>query len=145
MAGQRVFTLEEASALLPRLSAMVATQIEARTAIEERLAKLAEETGLPPEAVIERDDDTDAVRALKRDLIARLHDYQAAWNQVEDLGVVVKDPRIGLLDFYSRVDGKVVFLCWRYGEEAITHYHEIESGFAGRKPIAGALKTRLYN
>ena len=42
-------------------------------------------------------------------------------------------------------DGKVVFLCWKYGETQIAHYHDVDSGFSSRKPIEGAVKARLYN
>jgi len=145
MPDRRVFTLEEASALLPRLSAMIAQQLERRTDIETELSKLAEKTGSVPDGVVLEPDDSPDVRALKNGLLARLHEYQSGWSEVENMGAVVKDTRIGLLDFYSRVEGKLVFLCWKYGEDAITHYHDIESGFAGRKPIVGAVKARLYN
>lgn len=143
--SRRHFTLEEASATLPRVRAIVAKQIERRGAIERQLARLAERTGTYPEAVVEAPDDPPEVRAIKQDLIARIQEYQAGWNELEDLGIVVKDPRVGLVDFYSRVDGRTVFLCWRYGEDAITHFHELDAGFNGRKPLAGSVRARLYN
>jgi hypothetical protein len=142
---QRHFTLEEANAALPRVRAVIAKQIERRGAIERQLARLAEKTGTYPEAVVEQPDDTEDVRGIKQDLIARIHEYQRAWNDLEDLGVVIKDPRTGLVDFHSRVDGRTVFLCWRFGEDTITHFHELDAGFAGRKPLAGAVRARLYN
>ncbi|GAC1353004.1 MAG: DUF2203 domain-containing protein [Polyangiales bacterium] len=145
MATQRVFTLEEASALLPELSALIAEQIARRGAIEDRLSSLAHKNLLSPEGIVEHPDDPPEVRAVKGELIMRLHEYQEGWNRVENLGAVVKDARVGLLDFYCRIDGKLVFLCWRYGEETIGHYHTIDSGVAGRKPLETALKTRLYN
>ena len=145
MTAPRVFTLEEANALLPRVNALVAQQLDRRQLIEEKLLVLAEKTGVPPEGVVEKPDDPADVRDIKRDIISRLHDYQSSWNELENMGIVLKDARTGLLDFYSRIDGKLVFLCWKYGEEAITHYHDVDQGFAGRKPIEGAVKTRLYN
>lgn len=144
-ADPRVFTLEEANALLPRLNALCARQHDRRSSIELRLLDLARQTGSPPEGVMELPDDPAEVRAIKRDVIERLQEYQSAWNELEAIGVILKDARSALLDFYSRVDGKLVFLCWRYGEAAITHYHDIQDGFTGRKPIAGAVKARLYN
>ena len=59
------------------------------------------------------------------------------------MGAVVKDPRRGLLDFYGRVDGKLVWLCWQYGEDEVSHYHGLEEGFPGRKEIAHSIKQRL--
>ena len=47
----------------------------------------------------------------------------------------VKDPEIGLVDFYHWRNGELVFLCWRYDEPELTHWHGLHEGFAGRKPI----------
>ncbi len=145
MAQRRIFTLEEANALLPRVRLAVARQLERRSDIEQRLKSLSSSTGTPPESVTPHPDDSPAVRDQKQEVVARLQEYQTAWNELEDLGIVVKDTRTGLLDFYARIDDKLVFLCWRYDEEVIGHYHEVEAGFAGRRPIVGAVKTRLYN
>ena len=61
----------------------------------------------------------------------RVREYEAA---AIESGVIVKDPRIGLCDFYGLVDGKHVWLCWRYGEEAVEHYHDLDDGL--RRPQA---------
>ena len=55
--------------------------------------------------------------------------------EIEATGVQVKDLDVGLLDFPCVVDKEVILLCWKLGEEKITHWHGIEEGFAGRKPI----------
>ena len=55
--------------------------------------------------------------------------------QIRDLGCQLKDPEAGLVDFISVYKGKKVFLCWRQGEEEIKWYHDINSGFSGRKMI----------
>jgi len=54
---------------------------------------------------------------------------------IQDLGVLIKDINTGLLDFPALRDGREVYLCWKYGEGDIEFWHEIEDGFAGRKPI----------
>jgi hypothetical protein len=144
MAGHRFFTLEEASALLPKVRALVSTQLERRSALEDRLGVLAQRTGTPPETVVENPDDPEDVKALKREILTRIEEYQRGWNDVEDLGAVVKDARTGLLDFYSKLEGRTVLLCWRFGEDSIAHYHDLESGFAGRKPLA-PIRARLLN
>lgn len=142
--SHRFFTLEEATALLPSLKALVGAQLERRATLEERLGQLALKTGAPPEAIVERPDDPDDVRALKREIVRRIEEYQKGWNELESIGAVLKDARTGLVDFYSKIDGRTVFLCWRFGEDAIEHYHDLESGFAGRKPLA-TIRARLYN
>jgi hypothetical protein len=144
MSSHRFFTLEEATALLPRVRALVDLQLHRRSILEEFLGRLAQRTGAPPEAVVELPDDPDDVRALKREIVQKIEEYQRGWNELEDLGALVKDPRSGLVDFYSRIEGRTVFLCWRHGEDSISHYHDVDAGFAGRKPLA-AVRARQYN
>jgi hypothetical protein len=55
--------------------------------------------------------------------------------ELEALGVVVKDAARGLVDFPSLRDGEVVELCWLDGEEAVSHWHPVGEGFAGRRPL----------
>ncbi len=64
-------------------------------------------------------------------------DEQAAQciNELAGLGVDVKDPDLGLLDFPSVRNGVEVELCWHVGEESVEQWHDIGAGFAGRKPI----------
>jgi hypothetical protein len=140
-----VFTLEAVNALMPKLKALVAAQMSRRGEIEDRLGELAKLVGAPPASIVLTDDDTTQVRGIKRDLLARFERYQAAWREVEELGAVLKDPRMGLLDFYGRVDGKLVWLCWRYGEETVAHYHGLDEGFSGRKPIETTMRQRHLN
>lgn len=55
--------------------------------------------------------------------------------EIEAIGVQVQDLDEGLLDFPCVMEGKTVMLCWKLGEDAITHWHEQEDGFAGRRPL----------
>jgi hypothetical protein len=140
-----VFTLEAVNALVPKLQSLMAAQMARRGEIEERLGELAKLVGGVPSSIALDDDDTTQVRGLKVDLVARVERYQSAWREVEELGAVLKDPRTGLLDFYGQVDGKLVWLCWRYGEESVTHYHRLDEGFGGRKPIEPTMRQRHLN
>ncbi len=58
--------------------------------------------------------------------------------ELEMVGCVFKGFDAGLVDFYSLREDRVVFLCWKLGEERITHWHELDAGFAGRRPIEPA-------
>jgi hypothetical protein len=140
-----VFTLEAVNALVPRLKGLVAAQLGRRVEIEERLAQLAKLVGALPSAISVEDGDSPEVQGLKQELAGRVEQYQAAWQEVEDMGAVLKDPRTGLVDFYGQVDGKRVWLCWRYGEESVTHYHGLDEGFSGRKPIEATMRERHLN
>ena len=60
---------------------------------------------------------------------------QQGLEQVQALGGVPKDLGLGLVDFLHLRDGREVNLCWRYGEERITHWHGLDEGYASRKPL----------
>jgi len=142
---RRVFTLEAVNALVPKLSRIVERQLARRGAIEALLVRLGRELGDVPERIIVDPADPTDLRNLKQDLITKIADYRAGWKEIEELGAVLKDPRIGLLDFYGSVDGKAVWLCWKYGEAECAWYHGLEEGFAARKPIGHSVRQRLLN
>jgi hypothetical protein len=56
-------------------------------------------------------------------------------HQIQDMGIEVKDLTTGLIDFVALKDDREVYLCWKYGEEQIQFWHEIEAGFQGRQLI----------
>jgi hypothetical protein len=66
------------------------------------------------------------------------------FEELEALGCSYKDWNfsVGLVDFPGMVQGKEVFLCWKSDEDRVDHYHDLDAGFAGRKPIpAGFLNA----
>lgn len=141
----RVFTLEEVNDLVPKLKEVVGRQLDRRSAIEGLLMELGRELGDVPERIVLDPADPSDVRALKRDLVKRIEEYRKGWREVESMGAVLKDARVGLLDFYGTVDGKLVWLCWKYGEAEVAHFHALEEGFSARRPIAQSMKHRLLN
>jgi hypothetical protein len=145
MSQPRIFTLEEANALVPTLQRLVGRQMLRQTEIDERLRKLTRAGGKPVQDLELTDTDSSEVRQLKTELMERMAAYQEGWQEVAELGAVVKDPRTGLLDFYGRVDGRAVWLCWRYGEERIDFFHELDSGFSARKKLSAGVRQKLLN
>jgi len=142
---RRVFTLEAVNALVPELAGKVRRQLERRSEIEQLLARLGRELGDVPDRIVLDPADPLEVREMKRELVRRIDEYRSGWREVEDMGAVLKDPRIGLLDFYGNVEGKLVWLCWKYGETEVSWYHALEEGFSARKPIAESIRHRLLN
>lgn len=59
----------------------------------------------------------------------------AIMHQLQDMDIEIKDLSIGLIDFPAQRDGRVIYLCWKYGEGSIQFWHEVEAGFAGRQRI----------
>jgi hypothetical protein len=130
----RTFTLQDAQMLLPTLESLLRTAIHSKKLIEEVDAELQEVAhrvflngGTLVNVVEVARRKAERERAVQRakDSIAEIH----------ATGVQVKDIDIGLLDFPCKVEGEIVLLCWKLGEQRITHWHSTEEGFAGRKPI----------
>jgi hypothetical protein len=126
----RLFTVEEANGLLPELvpileelRAKKAALDEARMALA-RLTPTMRSNGHGAEVVL--------LERRLRDLTAAL---AAGVRRIVGQGVEVKDLDHGLIDFPSPRDGRVVYLCWRLGEGAIAAWHEVDGGFAGRRPL----------
>lgn len=140
-----VLTLEAVNALVPRLNQLVGRQLSLRADIEARLKSLCEITGNGPDNLAPRAEDPKETLDLKHQLSSRVEEYQTAWKDLEAMGAVLKDPRAGLLDFYGQVEGKLVWLCWKYGEKQVAYYHALDEGFSGRKAIADSIKIRLLN
>jgi hypothetical protein len=55
--------------------------------------------------------------------------------ELRELGVQIKDAKTGLIDFPAVRNGADVLLCWRLGEDSVDHWHDLDSGFAGREPV----------
>lgn len=145
MTSPRVFSIAEVDALIPTLSGLVQRQLDRHGNVEKSLARLVEATGKLPRSLDDTPDDTARVRELKTDLRGVIADYERGWSDVTALGAVIKDPQVGLLDFYGRIDGRLVWLCWRYGEERLRYYHELEAGFSGRRLLRPETRDRLLN
>jgi hypothetical protein len=141
----RLFTVAEVNALIPSLSVLVAQQLREQSEIEQGLAQLTQLTGRPPRSLSKHSSDTPEVERLKHELGERIRRYEAGWERVQTLGGVVKDPQIGLVDFFGRIEGRSVWLCWRYGEESVGYYHDLDSGYTGRKALTADVRRALLN
>jgi hypothetical protein len=62
----------------------------------------------------------------------RMHDFL---QELEKLGIELKDPFVGLVDFRAMIDGREVYLCWRLDEPEVAHWHELDGGFAKRQKL----------
>lgn len=69
--------------------------------------------------------------------LERRNEVEVAMLRFEEIGCVVKDVEVGLIDFRCRLGTQDVYLCWKEGEDTIGHYHAMDTGFANRRPIPG--------
>jgi hypothetical protein len=132
--AERTFTLEEAQSLLPVLESLLRTSIDGKKFIESvdaEFQELAHQVFLSGGLLV------NVVHMARRKaerekIIQRVKDAMA---EIDAIGVQVKDLETGLLDFPCKVEGRTILLCWKLGEQGITHWHTTSDGFAGRKPI----------
>jgi hypothetical protein len=134
MEEMRTFSLQEAQSMLPILEGLLRKTIDAKSLIEEvdeEFEELSQRIFVNGGTLVEvsywakRKAEREKSLQIAKDAVA----------EINAIGVQVKDLDIGLLDFPCNVDGEIVLLCWKMGEEKITHYHGLEEGFSGRKPI----------
>lgn len=132
--ADRTFTLDEAQSLLPVLESLLRTAINAKKIIDEADA---EQQALQHRVFLNGGMFLDIVPLARRKAERAKAEQRAkdALAEIDSIGVQVKDLNIGLLDFPCEVDGQVILLCWKLGEKSITHWHGMQEGFAGRKPI----------
>ena len=83
--------------------------------------------------------ETGELLAAREDVTRHADRINRYLQELESVGCVFKGFDAGLVDFYSLRDDRPIFLCWKLGEERITHWHEIDAGFSGRQPIDGAI------
>ncbi|MBI3097878.1 MAG: DUF2203 domain-containing protein [Planctomycetes bacterium] len=132
-AEARMFTASSAEKMLPLVRAIVRDIVRDYKMLRERVelfnGRKRAITAQSPRSEIE------ACDALEGEVDALSKKVDAYLAEMADLGVELKDYETGLCDFPSRMAGEVVYLCWRLGEEHVDHWHSLEAGYAGRRPI----------
>lgn len=131
MAAPRIFTVREAEATLPLVRGVVNDLMAAYPVWRELVAKYEVLTGPVRADDVEPDELRETREAVTR-VAERINGYML---ELEGIGCVFKGFDAGLVDFYALKDDRLVFLCWKLDEEHITHWHEVDAGFAGRQPI----------
>jgi hypothetical protein len=132
--SDRTFTLDEAQLLVPVLESLLRTAIAGKKIMEEVEAEMQ---ALNHRIFLNGGTHVDVVPLARRKAERAKAEQRAkdALAEIDSIGVQVKDLEVGLLDFPCEVEGRIVLLCWKMGEQSIAHWHSPEEGFAGRKPI----------
>lgn len=123
----RQFTVAEANALLPRLLPTVEQLMPAWARLRAARPEI--------EAVSETRPALDLGGALLGQAALDTITVQDAVSRLQQLGVVVRDPGDGLLDFPAVRDGERIYLCWRYPEQRVAYWHPVHAGYSGRRPL----------
>jgi len=131
----RFFSLREANALLSTLQEEFGRARELRDDLMGVQQKLQEagsgiegpDVAIDPEAPL-------PVQRLQARAVRIIGKLREILREVAELGVEVKAAD-GLVDFRSKLHGRTVLLCWKFGEERVAFFHELDAGFSGRRPL----------
>ena len=130
----RLFTQEQANSTLPLVRRIVRDIVTLypvwRDHVETYAVHAANASAEHPDPLAE-----EAAREVQR----LAGEIEGCLRELADLGVEYKQPMdAGLVDFPASVDGQDVYLCWRYDEPEVAHWHPTDEGFAGRRPLVTA-------
>jgi hypothetical protein len=135
---RKYFTIEEANKTLP-LVRMIVTDIVRQCRVvedlQQRLSRVSRERRRPS-----TDFYSEELAQSQAELEAEETKLTGYVEELRKLGVEFKGPD-GLCDFYSMMDGREVFLCWRLGEPEVMFWHELDAGFAGRHPLGACARA----
>ena len=122
----RYFTPEEANDMLPRVRSLVAQIMQAREAI------IAAQPELWP--VLEKSIGNGGSKKAG-ELLTEFRRVELGMKGLQEMGCVLKDMSMGLVDFPALREGREVLLCWKYNEPEVMFWHDLQSGYQGRKSL----------
>src|SRR5713226_2285166 len=122
---KKYFTVTEANAVLPLARSIVRDITELADSLQERYDRLTADGDLADTQKEEWEQELEQDQEKMRDFVQEL----------QQLGIELKDFHTGLIDFPARLGNREVYLCWKLGEPEVVHWHEIDAGFAGRRKI----------
>lgn len=133
----KLFGVEEANQLLPVIQPLLAEMRDAIGEMREAEAQVSVLVQQHKEEHLDKAANPDRARywELVKKTRSSEERVQDLLDEVRFLGAEVKDIDLGLIDFRHERGGEVVYLCWRLGEDRIAYWHDLKTGFAGRRPI----------
>ena len=126
MKRAKYFTVDEANGLLPLIRPLVEQLLEKRA----KASRLSQQM---PQLMEDVQSDVGGRRASQ--LYLMFGEIERLTQNIEQHGCVVKNLHAGIVDFLADHNGRDVFLCWKYGESTVAHFHDLHTGFNGRQPI----------
>lgn len=127
---EKYFTLQEANRLLPAVNRELENLQSYKQKIDHKYRQLQKIKGDP---AIHADEEF--LFSMEAELDFLIFQAQMHMDNIHNTGAQLKDIDMGLIDFPSWKDGEVILLCWKQGEEMISHWHGLQEGFLGRKKI----------
>ena len=138
----KLFTVEEANRLLPEIRRFLKDLRACRTRVEqmEKEKAVEELSWLQPDGTVspKAEQKLKGLEESQKQLVAV---FEKLLREMTQLGAQLKDLEDGLVDFFTGRGEERVYLCWKEGEDRIRFWHDLESGFAGRRPLEGLDET----
>ncbi len=122
----RYFTPEEANRVLPVVRALVAQIMQAREVIVKAQPELW--------PVLEKSIGNGGSKKAG-ELLREFRQVENGVRDLHEIGCVLKDMSIGLVDFPALRENREILLCWKYGEPEVMFWHDLESGYQGRQRL----------
>jgi hypothetical protein len=134
----RLFTVEEANAMLPLVRAITTDLATLSRDVIDRRQRLDHLTF--GRDMASGDPYDDELAQIEEELGKDSRQLQEYVDELRQLGIEPKSGPEGLVDFPCLMDGRLVYLCWKLGETEVLYWHDLESGFAGRQALtAGSI------
>ncbi len=129
----KTFTIEQANAALPLVRAIVSDLVHLSQEVTERRQRVS--YLLNNRVRNENDPYWQELAAMEASLEEDAMQLRGYVDELRQLGIEPKSAVDGIVDFPSRLDGRDIYLCWKLGEPEVLHWHEINGGFQGRRPL----------
>jgi len=125
----RQFSVDEANRTLPLVRRIVEDVVRQHRVWREKILEmdLVSSSARPGEQ--------EKSQRLEREVQLLAREIDGYQRELAELGIQLKDRRMGLVDFPSDMMGRPVLLCWRLGEAEVQFWHDAEAGYAGRQPL----------
>lgn len=135
--SSRSFTVAGANRTLPLVRAIVSDIVALHNDVSERQHRLSglrkrNRASSARQGDLYREEVEQIQNELDKD-VTRLNGYL---EELHEIGVELKDPSAGLVDFPTVVDGKQAYLCWQLGEAEVQSWHTLEASYLNREPLA---------
>jgi hypothetical protein len=125
----RTFTIEQANRALPLVRRIVQDIVDEYARWQDMVKSLDVLAASSARGNAE-------IARLQQDIQQAARTIDGYVRELTELGIEMKGLDVGLVDFPGEIGGRRVYLCWRLGEPAVSHWHELDAGFAGRRPLA---------
>jgi hypothetical protein len=123
--AERHYTVEEANAALPWVLERIERLRSARVRLTDEEVREALSDAAP----------TNGGGEPGTHVSEAFLDMRSALMELQATEIVLRDLDRGLIDFPAIRDGREVYLCWEEGEDEVAFWHDLDSGYGGRRPL----------